>query len=161
MALRPVFAASLVLAACINQPTGAAKVQETAQELNTNTRFGRLELATEKVAQKARADFLQKHAGWGGKVRIADAEMVGLRMKGEEDAEVSVRVAWYRPDEDELRMTVLRQQWHDFKGDWMMTDESRADGELGLLGEPVERRAPRPVEHVQFPTIRIGGGGSP
>ena len=63
---------SLVLAGCLNQPTSGAMVQQTAQELNVNTRFGRLELAGENVAPSYRAQFAETRKDWGNAVRVAD-----------------------------------------------------------------------------------------
>src|SRR5438067_10312587 len=113
----------LALAACFSQPHGAAKVQEVATELNVNTRFGRMEMAAEQVAPKEREEFLRHRTGWGGRIRVADAEIIGLSMKGDDDADVTLRVAWFRPDEGELRITMVKQAWHDFKGDWKLTGE--------------------------------------
>jgi hypothetical protein len=137
-----------------------ARAQEAALELNLNARFGRMELAAEHVAPKARDQFFDRRKAWGGNVRVADYDMTGLKMHGEDDAETFVKVAWYRANEGDLRVTTLKQKWHDFKGDWKLTDESRVDGDLGLLGEP----APAPVagtappKRSQFPTIYLGSG---
>jgi hypothetical protein len=138
-----------------------AMAQEAALELNLNARFGRMELAAERVAPKARDQFFDRRRAWGGSVRIADYDMTGLRMKGEDDAETFVKIAWYRANEGDLRVTTLKQKWHsDAKGDWKLTEEQRLDGDLGLLGEP-----PVPLAAVtdqpkrsQFPTIYLGGG---
>jgi hypothetical protein len=137
--------------------SSAARAQEAAQELNLNARFGRLELVMERVAAKEREQFLQTHRTWGGGIRVADSELSGFHMTSDSDAEVSVKVAWYRPDEGDLHVTVLRQKYHDHKGDWMLVAEERLDGEVGLLGEPVVMQAPdTPRPRSQFPTIRIG-----
>jgi len=137
-----------------------AMAQEAALELNLNARFGRMELAAERVAPKARDQFFDRRRAWGGSVRIADYDMTGLKMKGEDDAETYVKIAWYRANEGDLRVTTLKQKWHsDAKGDWKLTEEQRLDGDLGLLGEP-----PVPLAAVaeqpkrsQFPTIYLGG----
>jgi hypothetical protein len=89
-------------------------------------------------------------------VRVADYEMLGLRMKGESDAEVFVKIAWYRIDEGDLRVTTIKQKWHDFKGGFKLVDESREGGDLGLLGEHVAAPPPAPKKNAQFPTIRLG-----
>jgi hypothetical protein len=147
----------LALASCMGQ-TGPAKMQEAAIELNVNARFGRMELASERVAPKGRDDFFGHRQGWGGRVRIADTEVAGLKMNGDSDAEVTVKVAWFRPDEGELHVTTLRQKWHDFTGDWKLVAEHRTDGDIGLLGERivVAPDAPRERTNAHFPTVRIG-----
>ncbi len=151
--------ASLLLTACpLGHQSPPARAQEAAIELNTNTRFGRMELAAERVAPKAREAFFVRRRTWGNKIRLADYEMAGLKMKGDDDAETFVRIAWYRVDEDDLHVTTIRQKWHDFKGDWRMVEEARIDGDVGLLGEPIVTvAAPASPRNVQFPTIRLGG----
>ena len=138
--------------------SSAARAQEAASELNVNARFGRMEMAGEHVSPKAKEQFFERRKAWGGKIRVADYEMAGMRMlKGEEDAEMLVRVAWYRVDEGDLRTTTLRQKWHDFKGAWKLVEETRIDGDVGLLGEAIVSVAPPSgPRHAQFPTIRLG-----
>lgn len=139
-------------------------MQEAAQELNVNARFGRMEMAAEHVAPPAKEQFFERRKAWGNRVRVADYEVAGMRLaKGEEDAEMIVKIAWYRVDEGDLRQTTLRQKWHDFKGEWKLTEESRIDGDIGLLGERVQQVAPSTPagpRHAQFPTIRLGGGAT-
>lgn len=157
---------SLALLGCpIGHQSPPARAQEAATELNVNTRFGRMELAAEKVAPEHREAFLLRRKAWGSTVRVADYELAGLQMKkGEADADVLVKVAWYRVDQGDLRVTVLRQKWHDFKGDWRLVDETRADGDVGLIGEPIPASsvpspgdgAPSSKKGAQFPTIRLG-----
>lgn len=138
-------------------------MQEAASELNVNARFGRMEMAAEHVAPTAREQFFERRKAWGNRIRVADYEVTGMRMqKGEEDAEMLVRIAWYRVDEGDLRQTTLKQKWHDYKGSWKLTEEARIDGDVGLLGEHVQQVAPAVAgpRHAQFPTIRLGGGGT-
>lgn len=148
---------ALVLAGCpaVHQPP-AARAQDAATELNLNTRFGRMELAAEKVAPKARDTFFERRKAWGGPIRIADYELAGLRMHGDDDADVFVKVAWFRMSEQELRVSTLKQKWHAFKGDWQLVDESRGDGDIGLIGENVPEPTATTPKRTQFPTIRLG-----
>jgi hypothetical protein len=138
--------------------SSASRAQEAAQEFNLNTRFGRNELVMERVAAKVREEFGQHHRGWGSSIRIADSELGGLHMASDSDAEVSVRVAWYRPDEEDLHVTQLRQKWHDQKGVFVLVAEERIDGDVGLLGERIVQQAPDtpPRASARLPTIRIG-----
>lgn len=141
--------------------TPGARAQEAANDLNVNARFGRMEIASEKVAPPAKDAFFERRRAWGGRIRVADYELAGMKMKGETDAEMFVKVAWYLVDEGDLHVTTLKQSWHDFKGDWKLTDEARTDGDAGLLGETVEKVAPpKTPRNTQFPTIRLGGGES-
>jgi hypothetical protein len=108
------------------------------------------------VAPDARDEFAAHHRGWGTSVRIADVEMAGLHARSEHDVDILVRVAWYRPEEQELHTTTIKQAWRD-KAGWQLATESRVDGDVGLLGEPVVFEAPA-VDRApaQFPTVRLG-----
>jgi hypothetical protein len=150
---------ALLSVGCLGSQSAGARAQEAASELNVNARFGRMEMAAEHVAPAQREAFFARRKAWGGSVRVADYELAGLRMRGKTDAESFVRVAWYRVDQGDLRTTTLKQSWHDFKGAWQLVAEDRADGDIGLLGEPMPA-APAPstpaVKNAQFPTIRLG-----
>jgi outer membrane murein-binding lipoprotein Lpp len=153
---------SLSGAACLTQPTGIAKAQEIANEANLNARFGRIEIAAEQVAPTYRAAFSKAHSAWGNKVRVVDSEMLGIRATndGATEASVAVRVNWYRPEQQDMRSTLLRQQWKVVGGDWKLTDEVRADGDIGLLGERIEK-VQAPAEDTpkaaKFRTIKLTG----
>jgi hypothetical protein len=144
-------------AACAMPPGPLASAQEAAQDLNLDTRFGRTESAMDHVAPEARQEFAAHHRGWGTSVRIADVELAGMHAHGQHDVEVLVRVAWYRPEEQELRTTTLKQAWRDDHG-WQLVTEQRSDGDTGLLGESVVYEAPAEGrQSAQFPTVRLGG----
>ena len=154
-------ASSACLSGCLGQPTGAAAAQEAARELTINLRFGRMELVMERVAPAERDTYVASHRGWGNVIRIADAELDGMRLVSKEEAMVIVKVAWYEPTAQELRVTTLRQTWKETKGDWLLFAEARADGDVGLLGEPMpasngSSAAPAGEHHpAQFQTVRI------
>jgi len=161
--LRRIALSFLVLAsaACSGAPMGAAKAQEVAHDFNLNTRFGRMELAAESIDPKMRESILQARRKWGGDVRLADMELMGMRSldKSHDDVDVSVRIAWYRPNEGELKTTVLSQRWHGTRGDYKLTEERRVDGDVGLLGESTASQAPSAEEAppAHFPTVRLRG----
>lgn len=149
--------AALLLLGCSALPNPMARAQEAAQDFNTDTRYGRNEIAIERVAPAAHDSFLSHHRAWGSKVQIADIEFEGLHRKSDHDAEVTVRVSWYRPEEQELHATTLKQTWHD-QGGWKLTAEERTEGDIGLLGEPLVFQAPEePKSTRQFPTVRLQG----
>lgn len=163
--MRIILVAGLLgLAACsaVAPMSAASRAQETATDLNTNTRFGRLELATENVDAANREKFLMQHKAWGNSIRIADYEMSGFKIKDSELAETLVTVSWYRVNDEDLHNTVIRQKWKQQKGDWRLMEEARAEGDSGLLNDAV---APMPSPGAdpsapkkpsQFPTIHLG-----
>lgn len=152
-----IFALALPLAACMMPPQGAALVQQTAQQFNFDTRFGRMGMAAEQIAPKFAKEFTKTHRMWGGPIHVTDAETVGMHMRGVEDADVAVRIGWYRVDVGELQTTYVKQHWHLYPSGWLLDAEHRTDGDIGALGENVEVVAPDgPVRSAQFPTVRLG-----
>src|SRR5262245_46784498 len=86
------------LAGCIAPPSSAQRLNDAAYELNTATRFGRMDIATEHVAALCREEFARRHAEWGRSVRIVDLEFGGASIT-KEGAEVLVTVTWQRPSD--------------------------------------------------------------
>ena len=119
---------------CVAQ-TPPARAQDAANELNTNQRFGRMELVAERISDEGRAKFFEKRKAWGTKIQIADSEIEAFKMDGESKAEVTLKVSWYRVDQGDLLITTVKQSWKDFKGTWKLTNETRFEGDYGLLGD--------------------------
>jgi hypothetical protein len=157
LSLLSVSPVAAVLSGCPAPPTALARAQQVAQEFNQDVRFGRNELMMEHVAPAARDAFAAQHRAWGSNVRVADMELEGLRPRGDHELEVIVRVAWYRPEQQELLTTTLQQSWRDTEG-WRLTEEKRLDGDIGLLGERVLYEAPSSLRPpAQFPTVHWVG----
>jgi hypothetical protein len=144
------------LAGCPTPPTSLARAQQTAQEFNLDSRFGR-ELLLDRVAPDARGEFTRQHHNWGNGVRVADIELEGMQPQGEHEVKVFVHVSWYRPQDQQLRSTTLEQHWRDKPEGWQLVEERRVEGEMGLLGEPVIYEAPAARTPAQFPTVRLSG----
>lgn len=149
------FVASLALAGCPMPDSAAARMQTAASDFNTDVRFGRLSLAVERVSPKERDEFLARRKKWGGRVEIADYELISAKMVGNDDAEVVVKYDWYELAVGDLHTSKIRQKWHSDKGAWLLEAETLDDGVPGLLGEQIAEEAPRP-RNAQFPTIRLG-----
>jgi hypothetical protein len=146
-----------LFSACLDEAATGALAQQTANEFNLNTRFGRMAMASDNVAPAYREEFNRKHLDWGQNVRIADSEFAGMKLATKESAVVAIKVSWSRVDEGELKLTTVRQNWKNIKGTWMLDHEELMAGDLGLLGEHVEVLAPEtPRAAAQFPTVRIG-----
>ena len=145
----------------------SSRAQEAALETNMNARFGRMELAVENVAPEARESFMEHRRGWGSTIRVADYDMVGLKMKGVDECETVVRIVWYRFAENELKQTSVKQKWHEMKGNWKMTEEARLEGDPGLIGDKVPAQAvdvaaaQASTPRRAFPTVTLGTSNSP
>ena len=100
-------------------------MQDAANDLTTATRFGRMDMALERVNRERREEFMRKHAGWGSAIRIADCDLSGLRLLDKEHAAVTLTVSWQRIDETDLRGTQIAQKWQDHHGRWLLESEER------------------------------------
>jgi hypothetical protein len=154
---------SLAFLGCLTANAGGARAQEAANEFNLQTRFGRMEVASEKLAPSSREELMRHRVGWGTRIRLGDIETAGIKMLGKDntEAEVAVKVSWYRSDQGELRTTILKQKWRDYQGDWRLLSEERSDGDIGLLNEPIKQSDAMPVQterrNAQFPTVKLTG----
>jgi hypothetical protein len=144
-------AASCSLAlGCMTPMTPTQRLADSALEMNTATRFGRMDIALEHVAAHARDAFFKKHASWGRGVRIVDLEIAGMNMREKDEADVFLSVAWQRASEADVRLTHVSQRWRDDRG-WRLASEERKGGDYGLLGEPTVVMEP-PTSQAQFKT---------
>jgi hypothetical protein len=135
--------AVLGLVGCFNPGSPSHRLAESAYDMNTATRFGRMDVALEHVGPKAREAFAKTHSGWGKSVRIVDLEFGGMSLKNKgSEAEVFVTVTWQRFDEADVRVTSLAQRWTDVRGTWSLSSEDRNGGDAGLLGEATKALDP-------------------
>jgi hypothetical protein len=141
--------------------TPAAKIQEAAREANTAARFGRMDVALEHTAQGTKEQFMKRHAGWGGSIRVFEMELAGFNMPDSDSATVLVDYQWMYLDENTLHSTRVEQTW---RGDteargWKLTRERRIGGDIGLFGEVRAKHDPDEQPHgdVHFPTKTIRG----
>lgn len=152
------FVFCLALVAC-GPLSPAASPHEAVQELNHHVRFGRTGPIADFVAPKERGPFEQRRRAWGRDLQIVDDELVALVRKGTDRCEATVRVSWYRPQEGELHVTDLRQNWEQRADRWVLVGEVRAGGAEGLFGDGAPFAPARePPRDVHRPTVRIGPG---
>lgn len=145
--------AAAALTGCLPPANPSQLLADSAFDMNVATRFGRMDVALEHVGDDARESFARTHARWGRDVRVVDIELLSLGMKGNDQADVSVSVAWQRPDDANIRTTQLAQRWQDGRGGWRMTSEKRQSGDLGLLDDRPKTAASAP-EDAEKPAIR-------
>jgi hypothetical protein len=127
---------ALVLTACFAPPGPMEKLTNNAYELNTATRFGRMDVALSMVAEDAQNDFMRRHADWHGEMRIVDLEMRGMRMTEKDVAEVQLSVTWHRIDQTTIHSSVISQRWTQTKNGWFLSEETRVGGAPGLFTVP-------------------------
>lgn len=148
--------APLVLAGCMGSMSPAMKLDDAVKETNDAARFGRTDLAVERVMPEGRSAYVKRHRSWGGDVRIVDVEYGGVERMSEGEAVILVGFGWFRPTEGVLRNTMVRQTWKNDRGrgPWYLLDEERVGGDPGLLGEQVTVLKPE-SKKVQFETTVI------
>jgi hypothetical protein len=147
----------LATAACAAPITPGQKARDAAQEYASAVRFGRIEMAAERVSRAYRGQFTVQHSAWGSSIRVLDCELTGLALPDRDHAEAVLSVTWQRVDEAETRTTRLAQHWRERSGSWTLEGEERTAGDVGLLAEPnVLVARPARVGGVQFESITIG-----
>jgi hypothetical protein len=145
-----------ILAGCPAPTTPYGRAQEAVRDFVTHTRFLRMEVANDLIAPEERAAFSMRHKAWGSQIRIADMDLNAVRLLEKDTAEAYIRIAWFRPDENDLHVTTIKQSWKDRSGTWMMVGEERVDGDSGVFGEvAVDAPASAPRPDVHRPTVRI------
>ncbi len=153
---------SFLAMGCGGQHTSLSRAQESATELNTNARFGRLQLASEYVSPKEKKGFFERHASWGNHIRVLDTEMLAMDVvpdgpKSEKKGDtvvVTVKVAWTFMDDQDLRVSLVSQKWKENGEAWHMIKEERVEGDPGLFGDKVIVVSPE-QHSKQFATIHI------
>jgi hypothetical protein len=142
-----VLCASLAVAGCVMPPSSMQRLSDSAYDLNTAVRFGRMDVASDYVREVAREEFAKKHARWGKSLRVVDLEMNGMSLRKDGDADVLVTVSWQRVDETSMRTTDLTQRWTSTRGSWSMISEEERSGDKGLISRvdtPEGEGAPPP-----------------
>ncbi len=133
---------ALSMGACVPPPGPMERLTNSAYDLNTATRFGRMDVAVGLVARHAQDDFIHRHKDWGRDTRIVDVELNGLRMITPETAEVSLAVSWHDLSTSEMQTSYIAQKWTSTGDGWRMAVEVRAGGAPGLFKEPKKLEKP-------------------
>jgi len=134
-------------AGCLLPPSPAERLSYSAHEMNSATRFGRMDVALMHVAAKERGAFARRHRQWHRNLRIVDVDLEGMQMLGKGAAEVLLVISWHRLNETTIRNSTIAQRWTHEDGDWRLQSELRAAGSPGLFVAPVlkKRNAKKPV----------------
>lgn len=123
--------------------TASERLRDAVVGYNDELRFGRQDLAVQRVAAGHRGEFIGSHYRWGRGIEIADLEIVNVEVMGEDaDRAVSfVTFRWIATGTMLVRETLVRQEWTK-QGTWyVLTSERVLDGEASLLEVPEGFRA--------------------
>lgn len=106
----------------------------SSHELNTASRWARLDIAMEHVSPSYRERFIKLHRDWGRGLQIADHDIVGMNLADDGSTAVStVRVSWYRMDSLRLRESYVEQRWKKDRGNFYLVAEEVDQGDEGLF----------------------------
>ena len=124
----------LPLAGCFGDTNSASdRLGDAVYGLVNAVRWGRADLATERVDPGFRARFTAAHAAWGERITVADCDVEDLAIaRDEKHATAVIAVSWYGPDED-LRLTRVRQDWKAVDRVYVLTREVVLSGDGSLL----------------------------
>jgi hypothetical protein len=142
--MRRIFCALMLISgalsagACVPPPGPMERLTDSAYDLNTATRFGRMDVAVAHVANHAQEDFMQRHRDWGRDTRIVDVELNGLQMITPDTAVVNLAVSWHKLSASEMETTFLSQKWTSTGDGWKLMVELRSGGSPGLFTAPKE-----------------------
>src|SRR5690348_5365594 len=122
---RTILLLAVTLSGCFLQNINATeRLQDQVYAFNDETRWGRVDLAAQRVAPDYRQSFLQTHHGWGTEIQISDAELTNLQIANDsESATALVFVSWYDMQTMEVHGTTLRQRWTKSAGPYQLAGE--------------------------------------
>jgi len=145
--------------------------EEAALETNVNGALRPDGARDERISAKAREEFNKHRSTWGARCATPTRSWAGVSMKGDDDAEILVKVSWFPPRRGgppphdpppEVARLQRRLEAHS-RG-------ARIEGDLGLIGEtipgsdnrvsPRSTRSFRPSESAR-PSRRRAGSRRP
>lgn len=134
-----VVAASFLSGCLYQNMSPATKLRDSVEAGNEGARWGRMDIAYERIAPEYMRDFARRHYDWGEGIQMADLDILRLEMAEDEDsATVLVAFGWYAYDTMHLHRTVVRQKWRRTSwGHYALFEEEVIDGSEQLL-EPEE-----------------------
>lgn len=117
------------------------RLGDQVHQLNDEIRWGRVDLAAQRVAPSHRGLFVSSHRGWGTSIRIAEADVTNMQM-GLPDGQAAslVTYSWFSERTMELSSTTVRQFWKGEGSGFVLSGEEVIGGDETLLpGTPVVR----------------------
>ena len=131
--------AAFFLGSCFLQNQAAvARLGDSVNGLADETRWGRTELAVDRVATEYRAKFLESHRRWGRDFQIADTDIQRMLIDEETDnATVVVIVSWYDMRSMEANLTTIQQKWITAGRGFILESEEVVEGNAALIAVPV------------------------
>ena len=119
---------TVMLAAC-----GSAQRQESLMEAvrtyNDGVRWERFTAAASMVPARERDAFLDEREELADDLRISDYEIVRVKERGPDTAEVQVKLTWYQDSIGTVKDTWAAQRWERQGKGWRIIGERLVRGE--------------------------------
>jgi hypothetical protein len=116
-------------------------LDETIQVYNDAVRWERFDKAAVLLPPLQRADAIDQWDERAHDLKITEWEVVEQRPRVKDDVKVHVKLSWYRPSEEVVRVTDAMQTWHKKGKGWLLVEEARLRGpEMPGLPEPRAHR---------------------
>lgn len=131
--------AALFAGACHSRAqTASERLRDAVVGYNDELRFGRQDLAVQRVAGGYRSAFIGGHYRWGRDIQIADVEIVNVEAAGDEGQRATsfVQFRWFLQSNMLVRDTLIRQEWEKHSGQYVLQTERVIDGDPALLEIP-------------------------
>ncbi len=130
--------ASTLLGGCIlNNLAPTQQLRDRIYLLNDETRWNRIDLASQQVVPSFRHRFIETRREWGHRVAVADTEVSALVIAPDSDSATSmVEISWYDQSTMTLHGTILRQHWAKTAAGFLLDEESVYAGDEELMFSP-------------------------
>lgn len=153
------FVVAGMLSGCmlIDSISPQVRLGDQVHQLNDEIRWGRIDLAAQRVAPSHRRQFVQSHRAWGTTIRIAEADITNMQLGLPDDQAASlVTYSWFNERTMELSSTTVRQLWKGDGSGFVLSGEEVIAGDESLLpGIPVIR-----VDEVDEEGLTVGDEAS-
>ena len=134
-----------ILAGCmmIDSISPQVRLSDQVHQLNDEVRWGRVDLAAQRVSASHRPAFIAQHRAWGSDVRVADADVTNMDMDlGDGRCASYVAYSWIDERSMTLRTTTVRQIWRGEGEGFVLIGEEILGGDESLLpGAPLASAA--------------------
>ncbi len=132
------------------------RLRDSVIGYNEEVRWGRTDLAIQRVEPEFRPRFVISHRSWGRDVQIGDMDIMNVQVAGEEreSAESVVLYRWYDQRTMLLADTTVRQVWEKGVNEYTLVSEQIIAGDPSLLEIPEEFRDALEAEETAIAEAR-------
>lgn len=125
----------VAIAGCAGRQKDTENLSESIRSFNEGIRWQRFEVAAVSIPPRERSNFVEAMDERAEDLRITDYEIVRVDRRTDKEAQVHVKVSWYRDTEGTLHETHAMQIWQRRGKAWLMVDQTRYRGDEmpGLL----------------------------